>query len=110
MLRIKRIKCPYCGQIISSIYFWIPYIKNTCPNCKKRIKMHPIVRLHSIIFAICMTGLYHLLKKYVEPLYLIGIIVIIAGVIFFLHLPRTDKAVKKKWVRKRVEKIRKIGY
>ena len=72
--------------------------------------MHPIVRLHSIIFAICVTGAYHLLKNYIEPLYLAGIIGVVVGIIVYLHLPRKDKTVKKKWVRKRVEKIRKIGY
>ena len=72
--------------------------------------MHTIVRLHRIIFAICVTGAYHLLKNYIDPLYLAGIIGVVAGIIVYLHLPRKDKTVKKKWVRKRVEKIRKIGY
>ena len=109
MLGFKRKKCPVCGQIISCCYFWIPYIKNTCSNCQQRIKMHPIVRLHSIVFAICVTGAYHLLKNYIEPLYLAGIIGVVAGIIIYLHLPRKAKTVKK-WKRKRVEKVRKIGY
>ncbi len=112
MLGFKRVKCPVCEQKISSIwfYFWIPNMKHTCSNCRKRIKWHPIVRLHGLAFAICIIGGYNLFYNYVEPHFLAGVIGIIAGIVVCAHLPRKAKIIEKKWMRRRVEKIRKIGY
>ena len=111
MLGFKRMKCPICEQKVSSIwfYFWIPNMKHTCTNCRKKIKWHPIVRLHGLVFTICTIGGFHLIKNYIEPRFLAGIIVIIAGIIICMHLPRKVQIVKNKWVKRRTSKY-KSGY
>ena len=95
---LKRIKCPVCGQKVSNFwfYFWIPNTKHTCSNCNTRIKWHPIVRLHGLAFAICMIGGFYLLKDYVEPSYIAGIIGIMVGIIVYTLIPKKVKIVEKK--------------
>jgi len=93
----KRVNCPVCGQKVSNFwfYFWIPNTKHTCPNCKTKIKWHPIIRLHGLVFAICMIGGFYLLKDYLEPPYIGGIIGSIIGLIIYMLIPKKVKIISK---------------
>ena len=93
----KRVNCPVCGQKVSNFwfYFWIPNTKHTCPNCKTRIKWHPIIRLHGLVFGIIMMGGYYLLKDFFEPPYIAFIISTLVGIIVYILIPKKVKIISK---------------
>ena len=100
-MNYKRIKCPGCGQKVSSLWYYLssPYTKHTCSNCKTRIKWHPIIFFYNLIFAICMIGGYNLLKDVFDPPYIGGIIGVIVGIVIYTLIPKKVKIVEKKdWI------------
>jgi DNA-directed RNA polymerase subunit RPC12/RpoP len=93
----KKIACPNCGQKVSNFwfYFWMPNMAHTCSNCGTRIKWHPIIRLHGLVFGIIMMGGYFLLKDFFEPSYIAFVISVVVGIIVYILIPKKVKVISK---------------
>lgn len=96
-MSFKLTKCPVCDQKITNFwyYLWMPNKTVICPNCKTKIKWHPIVRLYGLIFAIIMVGGFYLLKDYFDPSYIAGIISVIVATVVYILIPKKIKIIKK---------------